>query len=271
VVTFNEILCVHGVNPNQVTMLRHTGGKKQLGVSPFDLWQRRDGSFELYQCTQSPKKSGLFESPYWACFVSNPANETLFVGLYGAVKGDQKAINWPCPMTGLSPGEDAGIPSEFYHLNLQDNLVEHRGSLKIDWGRGNIAWARHARRKNHAVIGDVNLQQAQQFEESAEGEATWRTQKVVERDSRLARNLLKKNAEANDGLYACEACDFRHSDRAMFDAHHPHPLLSGPRMTKASDLTVLCPVCHRRAHRSTNRLIPFSLNELQAWNEAGRP
>ncbi len=269
-VTFNELLRAYGIDPAQVTLLRHTGARGRLGLTPHDLWQRQDGSFEIYQSTQAPGER-KFKSPYWASFVSNPAKETLFVGLYGATKGDRSRIDWLCPMTGMPPGEDKGRPSDLYQLAPLDALSEHRGSLKIEWDSGWVAWARYARRSDHAVIGEVDTRPIDRFVASPEGEATWREQRGIERDSRLAKAALARNGGEHDGQYACEACDFKHSDRTMFDVHHPHPLLAGPRLTRVTDLIVLCPVCHRRAHRSANRMLPYSLAELRAWNEAGRP
>ncbi len=268
-VTFNEILRAHRIDPAQVALLRHSG-KGPLGFTPYDLWRREDGSFDRYQSTQAPDKP-LFESPYWASFVSNPANETLFIGFYGTTKGDRAEIDWLCPMTGIPPGEDKGRPSDLYRLVPLDALSEYRGSLKIAWDDGWIAWARYARRSDHTVLGEVDTRPIASFEASPEGEETWRAQRAVERDLRLRKAALSKNSGEHDGQYACEACNFEHADRAMFDVHHPHPLLTGPRMTRVSDLVVLCPVCHRRAHRSVNRMLPYSVAELRTWNEAGRP
>lgn len=203
--------------------------------------------------------------------MSNPANETLFVGLYSAATGDRAEIDWLCPMTDLPPGEDKERPSDLYHLRPLDILSEHSGRLKIEWNGGKIGWDRYAGRNEFTIIGEVDTQPITDLDASPEGESIWRTQRGVERDSRLAKTPLSKNADENGGQYVCTACGFRHPDRAMFDAHHPHPLLAGPRMTQASDLIVLCPVCHRRAHRSVNRMLPYSLAELRRWNEDGRP
>ena len=268
--TFNELLRANGFDLAQVALLRHTGEKGRLGLTPHDLWQRNDGSFDLYQRTQAPDKP-LFELPYWASFVSNPAKETLFAGLFGATKGDRSEINWNCPVSGMPPGEDKGRPSDLYHLAPLDALSEHRGRLKIEWDNGWVAWARYARRSDHAILGGVGALSVARFEASPEGEKTWREQLRVERDPRLATSALAANADRHAGQHVCEACNFKHPDRAMFDAHHPHPLLAGPRITKPSDMIVLCPVCHRRAHCSANRMLPYNLSELRAWNEAGRP
>ena len=120
-VTFNEMMRVHGIDPAQVALLRHTGKKGHLGLTPHDLWRRDHGLFDLYQSTQAPDKP-LFEAPLWASFVSGPAGETLFIGLYAATKGDRSDIDWLDPMTGMAPGEDKGRPSDLYHLIPLDAL-----------------------------------------------------------------------------------------------------------------------------------------------------
>ncbi|WP_454887779.1 HNH endonuclease [Sphingomonas oryzagri] len=269
-VTFNELLAVNGIDPRQVALLRHSG-RGRLGVTPHDLWQRADGSLERYQSTQEPGRRIFATMPIWASFVSTPSAETLFVGLHGATPADATAIDWNCPMEGGPPGADRGERSDLFDTEPLEALKEYRGRLKILWGDGNIGWVRYAARNEHAVIGDVDMRPLDAFEASPEGEATWRQQKHVERSSKAARGALAANAARNGGTYACEACDFRHADRALFDAHHPRPLLAGPRLTRTHELQVLCPTCHRRAHTSPNRMLPFGLNELRTWNQNGRP
>lgn len=268
-VTFNEVLRANKIDPTQVALLRHAG-TGLLGHTPYDLWRREDGSLDRYQSTQYPQQP-LFELPYWASFVSTPTNETLFVGLYSAVKADPAEINWLCPMSGMPPGAQKGEAVDLYHLTPLDVLNEQRGLLRINWGDGPISWARYARRNEHAVVGEFDLEPIVDFDASPEGEATWRMQKAVERDHRLAKAALTKNFNPAIGKYRCESCDFSHADRGMFDAHHRHPMLAGPRMTRATDFTVLCPTCHRRAHRTDNKMLPLSLARLREWVDAGRP
>jgi 5-methylcytosine-specific restriction protein A len=104
---------------------------------------------------------------------------------------------------------------------------------------------------------------------SDEGERVWRLQKLAERDPRVSRDAKLLNAE-KFGRLTCEACDFSHSDFGMFDAHHPTPLAIGFRTTLPEHLEILCPTCHRRAHRE-DRLSPLSVRMLREWNVAGRP
>lgn len=102
-----------------------------------------------------------------------------------------------------------------------------------------------------------------------EGEKVWKLQLKLERDPAIAREGKARNA-ARYGSPTCEACDFSHTDQAMFDAHHPTPLAIGVRVTLPEHLQILCPTCHRRAHRKS-RLEPYTLLELRNWNAAGRP
>jgi hypothetical protein len=102
-----------------------------------------------------------------------------------------------------------------------------------------------------------------------EGERVWRLQLKTERDRALVKQAKLLNLK-RFGAITCEACAFSHGDGAMFDAHHPTPLAVGKRTTLPEHLHILCPTCHRRAHRRSN-LDPFPLHELQAWVVAGRP
>ncbi|MCJ1961608.1 hypothetical protein [Novosphingobium mangrovi (ex Hu et al. 2023)] len=102
-----------------------------------------------------------------------------------------------------------------------------------------------------------------------EGKAAWKLQRSRERDRALSRAAKVLNV-GKFGVCTCEACQFAHSDLGLFDAHHPNPLCAGIRTTLAEHLVVLCPTCHRRAHRK-DPLSPFTLDELKEWNRAGRP
>lgn len=268
-VMFNELLVASGIDPAQVALLRHSG-RGLLGLTPHDLWERADGSFDLYQRTQKPDKPIFKKSSYWASFVSCPDKSTAFVGLYAAAPGDAALIDWECPINGGYPGEVKGRPSDLYDIRLLDALAPHRGTLTVDWGQGAIGWDRYAHRNELPIIGPVDLERVHAFTSSAEGDFVWQQQKKVERSPRIAETAIENNRRQH-GTYVCQACDFQNDDRSLFDVHHPHPLLAGPRLTRVGDLIVLCPICHRRAHRSPNRMLPYPLDELRAWNAAGRP
>jgi hypothetical protein len=96
-----------------------------------------------------------------------------------------------------------------------------------------------------------------------EGRRLIKEVQVFERQSALAQEARQRNRDANDGLMSCQACDFTDELDGMFDVHHLVPLMLGVRKTTLSDLAVLCPLCHRWAHRKGNGQInPLPLAEL---------
>lgn len=107
------------------------------------------------------------------------------------------------------------------------------------------------------------------FTGKEEGEKIWKLQRKIERDATVSRAAKRLNI-AKYGRLTCEACTFAHDDSGLFDAHHPTPLAIGKRTTLPEHLHILCPTCHRRAHRKSP-LDPYSLLELQSWITAGRP
>ena len=268
--TFAELLVLEGIDPADVAILRHTGKSGVTGFSPYDLWKVKDGLFDLYQSTQAPSKRRLFSLPIWASFVSTPERETLFVGLYSAEKGDPRLVTWNCPVNGVPPGSDKGTPSDFYKLNRIEALSRYRDELKVEWGKGYVSWDRYGRNSRLPVLTEIALDVFDAIDATREGAELWQVQRSTERSSKIAKAALSRNFSLSSNSYHCEACMFAHPDRAMFDTHHIHPLAGGSRMTQVTDLLVLCPTCHRRAHRSPNRFRPFGLSELQQWNQNGR-
>jgi hypothetical protein len=104
-----------------------------------------------------------------------------------------------------------------------------------------------------------------------EGQRLYAHQIKLERDRRLGRAAKLRQADANGGRGHCEACDFSHVDLGLFDAHHRSPLAAGVRVTTIKDFHILCPTCHRKAHRTDNRLVPLGLADLRHWVTSGRP
>lgn len=100
--------------------------------------------------------------------------------------------------------------------------------------------------------------------DKVEGRKVWQASFESERDKSLRPVLLEMNRQANDGRYVCEGCDFTHDSAGMFDAHHLHPLFHEERRTRVDDLALLCPTCHRAAHRlSGDPAIPLSISQLR--------
>lgn len=98
-----------------------------------------------------------------------------------------------------------------------------------------------------------------------EGRKLYREVQAVERNSELAKAARLANREANDGVFVCEACQFTDELGGLFDVHHLVPLMLGVRETTLHDLVVLCPLCHRWAHRKGNKVWdPLPLAKLKA-------
>jgi len=98
-----------------------------------------------------------------------------------------------------------------------------------------------------------------------EGTKLYREVQVVERSSELAKAARQANRDANDGVLVCESCRFTDELDGLFDVHHLVPLMLGVRETTLHDLVVLCPLCHRWAHRKGNKpWDPLPLVKLKA-------
>jgi hypothetical protein len=103
-----------------------------------------------------------------------------------------------------------------------------------------------------------------------EGAEIYKRQRQAERDRKLARRVKELNRR-KFGKFTCEACRYKTDDSAMLDAHHIRPLAGNvERHTLPEHLLVLCPTCHRKAHRKS-KLDPYSIEELRTWVADGRP
>lgn len=98
---------------------------------------------------------------------------------------------------------------------------------------------------------------------ASEGERWQRERMVLSRSTAIVQKAWATNIEVNAGIGCCEVCSFQSVDRGMFDVHHLTPVALGRRETKVDDLAVLCPRCHRQAHRKPGTA-PFSLIELRS-------
>ena len=99
-----------------------------------------------------------------------------------------------------------------------------------------------------------------------EGHKVMVTAQEYERNAVLADKVKADNRAANDGAYVCEGCDFRHDVRGLFDAHHRRPVYLGVWTTTPSDLSVLCPTCHRVVHQlAPEPHSPMDVPALRLW------
>ncbi len=173
--------------------------------------------------------------------------------------------------------EDLGMPDRLVLEGAVDGIVRHDDRVEALW-KALVDWplelASLPQPANFFDSGIPTLAAGGQRPVvrggmgSDEGKRVWKIQLEIERRPELARAAKQLSADRH-GVPTCAACEFAHADFGMFDAHHPNPLATGERQTLAEHLIVLCPTCHRRAHRK-DRLIPYTLLELSDWIAKGR-
>lgn len=147
--TFQMLLNAGGFSLNDVRLLRHAIGQSTRGMAPYVAWRDHPERFEQYQSTQLVKDRKYFSAPYWASFVSTPAKETLFVGVYQASLMDMAIDAFHCPLT-KRPIEIGTF--DRYATRKLDDFAAYEGKLLIDWGAGTRSWGQYAERKDKPII-----------------------------------------------------------------------------------------------------------------------
>ena len=129
-ISFNCILRDHGLDPKDVRLIRHKDRGSSPCRSPYELWRNEPDAFNEYQSSQRISKRKIFSAPYWAVFIADAFNDTLFIGLYtssyqGLLKHDR-----PRPH---KIGEiDLAGSCDIYELHLDERLQDLIGRLIID-------------------------------------------------------------------------------------------------------------------------------------------
>jgi hypothetical protein len=168
---------------------------------------------------------------------------------------------------------DLGFPDRLILAGSQDQIIYPKGHMDQLWSSLQASTLRPVALPllaNFHVSGTLTKVSTRlpMSVSAEEGEKLYKLQRVFERDRRLSK-AAKGLSKSKYGKVTCEACKFSHEDAAMFDAHHPAPLSAGIRTTFPEHLVVLCPTCHRRAHRK-GLLDPYSVAELIIWCDGGR-
>ncbi len=149
-ISFNCILRDHGLDPKDVRLIRHKDRGSSPGRSPYELWRNEPDAFNDYQSSQRISKRKIFSAPYWAVFIADGFNDTMFVGLYAASYQGLLKHDRPRPH---KIGEiDLAGSCDIYELNLDERLQDLIGRLIIDWGPGERAWIQHANRQDKPVL-----------------------------------------------------------------------------------------------------------------------
>lgn len=147
--TFQLLLESEGVSPKDVRLLRHVPKPGLSRLSPYAAWLHHRESFEAYQATQASKDRKFFCSPLWASFVSTPARETMFVGLYEVGEPNGPVEPFDCPLTAV---HHDGSDVDRYPTTLSPLLADYAGRIFIDWGGGTRTWGQYADRRGKQIL-----------------------------------------------------------------------------------------------------------------------
>jgi len=147
-IMFNTILCEAGLEPEEVRLVKHKDSRAKRGYTPYELWRDNQAQFELYQSVQSIRNRKKLTAPYWAVFVVNFSDETMFAGLYAVKYRGLLEKDTPMPQM---DGVDKAGSCDVYDLTLLEMLKEFKGRLIINWGAGALAWVQYADRNNKSI------------------------------------------------------------------------------------------------------------------------
>ena len=148
-IMFNTILREAGLALADVRLIRHKDKRATRGRSPYELWRDDRSQFELYQSHQSVTSRKKFTAAYWAVFIVNFNDETMFGGLYNVMYKGISEYDTPKPHI-EGEIEKAGT-CDVYDLKLDDALRDLIGRLFIDWGAGALAFVQYADRNDKPI------------------------------------------------------------------------------------------------------------------------
>lgn len=146
---FNTILREAGLPLTDVRLLRHKDKRAARGRTPYELWRDNRPQFDLYQSTQRIPNRRKLTAPYWAVFIVNLDDETMFAGLYDV--SYRGLLEQDIPKPHMEGVDEAGS-CDLYDLTLQDTLSDLIGKLIIDWGPGALAWVQYADRNDKPIV-----------------------------------------------------------------------------------------------------------------------
>ncbi len=148
-IMLNTVLREAGLLPGDVRLLRHKDKRATKGRSPYELWRDNRPLFELYQSSQSIENRKKLSAPYWAVFIVNLKDETMFGGVY------QVKYRGLWEQDSPMPSVDGGIHKagcwDGYDLTLDEAMGDLIGKLFIDWGAGAIAYIQYAERNDKPI------------------------------------------------------------------------------------------------------------------------
>ena len=153
-VQLNTLLAAAGLPLTDVRLLRHKDKRATKGRSTYELWRDNREQFDLYQSCQSIDNRKKLSAPYWAVFIVNFNDETMFGGVYQAKY--LGLLEKDTPMPHVEGGTDRAGSCDSYNLTLDAAMADLVGKLFIDWGPGALAWVQYADR-NDKVVTELRL------------------------------------------------------------------------------------------------------------------
>jgi hypothetical protein len=146
---FNTILREAKLPLSAVRLLRHKDQRAVRGHSPYELWRDCRPQFELYQSVQSIANRKKLSARFWAVFIVDLNDATMFGGIYRVRYTGLLRDDTPVPHV---PGAvDKAGSCDSYKLALDARLADLVGRLFVEWGPGARAWVQYAERHNKVV------------------------------------------------------------------------------------------------------------------------
>jgi 5-methylcytosine-specific restriction protein A len=130
-------------------------------------------------------------------------------------------------------------------------------------------------RQSYQVVEPSTPAEVEEEDGFPEGKVIYRLHRGHERNPELVRRAKEKAMDVA-GRLACDACGFDFArvygevGRGFIECHHLTPLaeLSAERISRLSDLALVCPNCHRMIHRKRPWL---RLDQLSGLVQFPRP
>lgn len=147
-ILFNTILASAGFSLTEVRLVRHKDKRADRGRTPYELWRDDRPKFEGYQSVQGFHNRTRLSAPFWAVFIVNLQDETMFAGMYRAAYRGLLEKDTPWPIT---EGMDLAGSCDVFDLTPDDRLADLSGRLFIEWGPAALVWVQRAERNNKSV------------------------------------------------------------------------------------------------------------------------
>ncbi len=149
-IMLNTLLTAADLPLSDVRLLRHKDKRATKGRNLYELWRDDRPQFELYQSSQSIDNRKKLTAPYWAVFIVNLKDETMFGGVY-RVKY-RGLWEQDTPMPHIEGGIEKAGSCDGYDLILDAAMADLIGKLFIGWGLGALAWVQYAERNDKPVM-----------------------------------------------------------------------------------------------------------------------